>query len=253
MPTSAATDGRRAGSAVTRLPAHCKIVALFGFVLAVVATPREQMWAFAVHAALIVAVVAVARLAPRAVLRRMAVEVPFVFFALLLPFVATGPRVQVAGVLLSEPGLWGAWNLLAKATLGVVAAVVLALTTVPRDLLLGLQRLRMPPLLVEIASFMVRYADVVVDELRRMRIARESRAFEARHLGHARVVAAGAGALFVRSYERGERVHVAMLSRGYDGALPVLDAYATPVRAWVLAAALPAAATVVAAAAWAVA
>ena len=29
-----------------------------------------------------------------------------------------------------------------------------------------------------------------------------------------------AGVLFIRSYERGERVHLAMLSRGYDGHLP---------------------------------
>jgi cobalt/nickel transport system permease protein len=31
------------------------------------------------------------------------------------------------------------------------------------------------------------------------------------------VLASTAGALFIRSYERGERVHLAMLSRGYDG------------------------------------
>jgi len=36
------------------------------------------------------------------------------------------------------------------------------------------------------------------------------------------VVARSAGALFIRSYERGERVHLAMLSRGYTGVLPDL-------------------------------
>jgi cobalt/nickel transport system permease protein len=66
-------------------------------------------------------------------------------------------------------------------------------------------------------SFMVRYLDVVTDEMRRMKVARESRGFTARNPRHWPVVARSAGALFIRSYERGERVHLAMLSRGYTG------------------------------------
>ena len=64
---------------------------------------------------------------------------------------------------------------------------------------------------------MVRYGDVIGDELRRMRIARESRGAGGSRLGQARAVATSAGALFVRSYERGERVYLAMASRGYVG------------------------------------
>jgi cobalt/nickel transport system permease protein len=180
----------------------------------------------------------------------MLVELPFVVFALLLPVVATGPRVDVLGLSLSEPGVWAALNVLAKGTLGVVASILLAATTEPRALLVGLQRLRVPALLVEIASFMVRYVDVVADEMRRMRIARESRGFQAGHLGHVRVLAQAAGALFIRSYERGERVHLAMLSRGYTGALPVLDEGRATAGAWRLAAVLPVTALAVGATAW---
>ena len=231
---------------VHRLPAHVKLVALVGFLLVVVATPREQVWAFVAYGLMLAAVAALARVPAAFVLPRMVVELPFVVFALLLPVVSTGAQVQVLGLSLSEPGLWAAGNLLAKGTLGVVASILLAATTEPRTLLVGLQRLRVPPLLVEIASCMVRYADVVGDEMRRMRVARESRGFQARHLGHLRVVAQGAGALFIRSYERGERVHVAMLSRGYAGSLPALDQAATPVTAWRAAAVLPVAALAVA-------
>ncbi len=67
---------------------------------------------------------------------------------------------------------------------------------------------------------MVRYGDVIADELRRMRTARLSRGFEARGPRHWGVLAKSAGALFIRSYERGERVHLAMLSRGYTGSMP---------------------------------
>jgi len=147
-------------------------------------------------------------------------EVPFVVFALLMPFIATGPRVDVLGVAVSQPGLAAAWALLVKGTLGVLASLTLAATTEPRDLLAGLERLRVPNLLVQIMGFMVRYLDVVTDEMRRMRVARESRGFSARDVRHWPVIARSAGALFIRSYERGERVHLAMLSRGYTGTLP---------------------------------
>ena len=153
-------------------------------------------------------------------LKRMVVEVPFVVFAVLMPFIATGPRVEVLGVAVSAGGLAAAWALLVKGTLGVLASLTLAATTEPRDLLGGLERLRVPSLLVQIMGFMVRYLDVVTDEMRRMRVARESRGFNARDVRHWPVLARSAGALFIRSYERGERVHLAMLSRGYTGTLP---------------------------------
>ncbi|MEV7088452.1 cobalt ECF transporter T component CbiQ [Streptomyces sp. NPDC093085] len=230
-------------SPVHLLPPHVKLAAVLCFVLAVVATPRTALPAFALFAALLAGVAAAARVPAGFVLRRMVVEVPFVAFALLMPFVVPGARISVAGAELSVPGLWDAWNVLAKGTLGVGASVLLAATTAPHALILGLQRLRLPAPLVQIASFMLRYGEVVADEMRRMSIARRSRGFEARGVRHWGVLAASAGALFIRAYERGERVHLAMVSRGYAGTMPVTDEAAAATAAqWRYAAALPAAA-----------
>jgi cobalt/nickel transport system permease protein len=102
----------------------------------------------------------------------------------------------------------------------VIASLTLAATTEPRHLLAGLERLHVPNLLVQIMGFMVRYLDVVTDEMARMRVARESRGFNARNVRHWPILARSSGALFIRSYERGERVHLAMLSRGYTGTMP---------------------------------
>ncbi|MBD0293298.1 MAG: cobalt ECF transporter T component CbiQ [Jiangellaceae bacterium] len=237
---------RHGDSVVHRLPAHLKLSSLVLFVLTVVATPAHRYWAFAAYAGLLGVVAVGGRVPIGYIARRMVVELPFVVFALLLPIVATGDRVNVLGLSLSEAGLLAAWNLLAKATIGVVASILLAATTDARALLLGLQRLRLPARLVEIAAFMVRYLDVVVGDLQRMRIAQDSRAFDGRHLGHLRVIARSAGALFVRTYERGERVHLAMLARGYSGAMPISDAPPAPPAAWAVAALLPAAALAIA-------
>ena len=239
-------------SPVHRLPPQCKLAAAVLFVLAVVATPREAVWAYGGYAALLVAVVAVARVPAGFVLRRLVFETPFVLFAFLLPFIARGEQTEVLGVSLSVDGLWAAWNILAKATLGLTTTLVLAATTELPELIRGLERLRVPRPFTSIAGFMVRYADVVADEMRRMSIARRSRGHDPRWLWQARAVAASAGALFIRSYERGERVHLAMLSRGYDGSMPDPGGAGAALAPWATALALPTLATVVAAAAWVV-
>ncbi|HUF96828.1 MAG TPA: energy-coupling factor transporter transmembrane component T, partial [Ilumatobacter sp.] len=74
-----------------------------------------------------------------------------------------------------------------------------------------------------IIAFMFRYLDVVGDQLTRMRRSMTARCHDPRWLWQARPIASSAGALFVRSYERGERVHHAMLARGFTGQMPVLD------------------------------
>lgn len=211
---------RHAHSPVHALPPHTKLAAAFAFVIVVVSTPREAVWAFAAYAVLLAVVARIALVPTAFLLKRLLIEVPFVAFAVLMPFVAEGERVEVLGMSLSVSGLWGAWNVLAKGTLGVATSVLLASTTELRALLLGLQRLKLPPLLVQIASFMIRYGDVIADEMRRMRIARESRGFEASGVRHWGVLAKSAGALFIRSYERGERVYLAMVSRGTPGPCP---------------------------------
>lgn len=227
-----------------------KVAATFLFILAVVSTPREALWAYAVYALLLAGVTAAARVPPLHVVKRWVIEVPFVAFAVALPFLAPGERVDVAGLSLSIDGLWGAWNIIAKATLGVTATVLLASTTEVPDLLRGLDRMRVPKAFTTIAGFMVRYAEVITDEMHRMRIARISRGHDPRWIWQARAVASSAGALFIRAYERGERVHLAMLSRGYQGTMPQLGERTAPARRWAVALSVPAVAALVCVASW---
>jgi cobalt/nickel transport system permease protein len=228
-----------AHSPVHRLPAHVKLVAVLAFVVLVVLTPHDEYAAFAAYLVLVLLAARLTTVPAGYLARRMVVEVPFVGFALLLPFVAQGERVTVGPLSLSGPGLVAAFGLLAKATIGVLSAMVLATTTEPRDLVAGLERLRLPQQLVQIMGFMVRYLEVVTGDLHRMRVARDSRGFRARSVRAWPALASSAGALFIRSYERGERIHLAMLSRGYTGRLPQTSR--TPVTAaqWRSAAAFP--------------
>lgn len=238
-------------SPVHRLVPHAKLIGLASFVGIVALTPRRWVEVFVVDAAVAAAVVVTARLPLRLVAARLAVITPFVAFAILLPVIGDdeGERVVVAGLDLSVDGLWAMGNIIAKAGLGATAGIVVTATTPVPQILTGLGRLRVPPPIVAIIAFMVRYLDLIVDELGRMRRAMIARGYDPRWVWQARPIATSAGSLFVRTYERGERIHRAMLARGYTGTTADADPAPTTRSGLALAlvpAALAAAALVVA-------
>ena len=154
------------------------------------------------------------------VLKRATIEIPFIFFAILMPFISGVKDLDIGLISISSEGAYAGGSIIVKATAGTLISVLLGATTTVRSLLRGFTKLRMPTLLVQIATFMLRYVNVISAESKRMEVARQSRGFIATGPKHWKVLAQAAGTLFIRSYERGERVHLAMLSRGYVGNLP---------------------------------
>ena len=234
-------------SRIHRLAPEVKLVATFLFVVGVAITPRETIWAFAVDAVAMAVAIRLGRLPYRFVVARLVVILPFVTFAFFVPFIASGEQIQVIGLDVSREGLWAMWNILAKASLGATASIVLAGTTELPDIIRGMSRLRLPVVVTSIASFMIRYLELIAAEMGRMRIAMVARGHDPRWLWQAKPIAAASGALFVRSYERGERVHEAMLARGYTGTMPDLDPDHARASDWATALVLPAVSLVIAA------
>lgn len=226
-------------SPIHRMAPEAKLVSAVGFVVAVALTPRRSVWSFAIDAVVVVVLLAIAGFRPLQVLKRLAVVVPFITFAFFIPFVAGGEQTEILGLSLSIEGLWGSWNILAKAVLGTTTSMILAGTTAIAALLRGMNRLRVPPVLTAIMSFMFRYLDLIVGEMGRMRTAMVARGHDPRWLWQAKPIASSAGAMFVRSYERGERVHAAMTARGYNGSMPELDARRASSADWISAAVPP--------------
>ncbi|MCX6444038.1 MAG: cobalt ECF transporter T component CbiQ [Actinobacteria bacterium] len=226
-------------SVVHSLPSHVKIIAVLFFVLVVVSTPITYWPAFVIFLALVIAAATAGKISIFTLSKRALIEVPFILFAVLMPFVGTGERFELGPLNLYRDGLLAGVSIVAKGTLGVLSAVILSTTTTAREILRGLERLRLPTIMVQIASFMLRYVNVISDEMERMKIARESRGFDATGVKHWKVIATSAAALFIRSYERGERVHLAMLSRGFDGELPHTESKSVGAKAWVTALVFP--------------
>jgi cobalt/nickel transport system permease protein len=111
-------------------------------------------------------------------------------------------------------------------------AILLVATTRFPDIVHALEHLRVPSILTTIIAFLYRYLFVLGDEVFRLMRARESRSAALDVSGarsgrsavwRARVAGHMAGQLFLRSYERSDRVYNAMLARGYKGHLQTIN------------------------------
>ncbi|MCK5577783.1 MAG: cobalt ECF transporter T component CbiQ [Dehalococcoidales bacterium] len=210
-------------SPLHRLDPRSKLVATLAFIIAVVLTPVDSWPAYGMYLVLLAVLIVLSRVPPLYILRRSLVIVPFVLLvAVLIPFFKGG---EVAGsynigmwhISVSQSGLQIFWNILARAWLSIISLSILAATTRFASLLEGLERLRFPRVLVMLLSFMYRYIFILTDEVMRMKQARDSRSFGGKWRWQIKTVGNMVGTLFLRSYERGERVYAAMVARGFDG------------------------------------
>jgi cobalt/nickel transport system permease protein len=211
-------------SPIHRLDPRAKLLGLAGVTLVAVSTPLRAWPAYVACALALAGVAALGRVSPRTLWERTRIVLPLVLLvALFVPFVRRGDPVDLGPITVSEQGLATLATVAAKATLGTLSAVLLGATTSFPDVLHALERLKAPRLLVLIAAFTYRYLFVIADEARRMRAGLTARGYAPRHALQAQAIGRVATALFLRSYERAERVHQAMLARGFDQTMPRLD------------------------------
>ena len=214
-------------SPIHRLDPRAKLIGLAGVTLVAVSTPLHAWPAYVACAAALITVATLARVPASTLWDRAKVVLPLVLFvAIFVPFVRHGDPVDLGPVTVSEQGLATFATVAAKAILGTLSAVLLGATTSFPDVLHGLERLRAPKLLVLIAAFMYRYLFTIADEVGRMRAALAARGYAPRHALQAQAIGRVATALFLRTYERAERVHLAMLARGWRETMPRLDVLA---------------------------
>ncbi len=217
-------------SLIHRLDPRLKLLATLAFVLATTTTPPHAWPTFLLLAALAVAAILVAEIPLGEGLKRSTIALPFAgMVALSLPFTRAGEAVwtwQPFGwnLTVTDEGLFLFAAVIVKAWLSVTVSGLLVATTPFPDLLGAMRSLHVPAVLTATISFMYRYLFVLVDEAMRLQTARKARSVGSGRTvwWRAQVLGGMIGSLFIRSYERSERIYAAMLSRGFAGEVRTL-------------------------------
>jgi cobalt/nickel transport system permease protein len=206
------------------LTPQARILCVAVLVLAIALTPNGHWLTWGVYSIGILAALLISQVTFSILLKRLAVELSFVSVVLLGTLFRGGGEVlwQWGFVSITTTGVMILGSVTLKALLSLLLLNLLTLTTSVPDLLQGLAILKMPGLLVAILASMYRYIAVLMEEFTAMRRAALSRNLMGTNRWERLVVGNMIGSLFIRTYERGERVYLAMLSRGYQG-LPLLQ------------------------------
>lgn len=210
------------------LDPRIKVVMSLGLILGILLTPEGAFPAYPLIWAVLGSMAVVSRVGVWRLARLGGIALPFTLAALTLIFTTPGqPLLRLGGLVISDTGVVRFMGIALRSWLAAQAAILLSLTTPFTDLLWALRSLRLPSTLVMITAFMYRYLFTLGEEAERLIRARASRSAslpDQKGAGgslwwRARVAGGMVGSLFLRSYERSERVYAAMLSRGFDGEL----------------------------------
>jgi cobalt/nickel transport system permease protein len=206
------------------LTPQTRILCVLVMVLAIALTPNGHWVTWGIYSIGILSTVLVSQVTLSVLFQRLAVELSFVSVILLGTLFRQGGDTlwQWGIVSITTTGLTVLGSVTLKALLSLLLLNVLTLTTPVPALLHGLNRLKIPAILVAILASMYRYLSVLIEEFNAMRRAALSRNLLTGKRWQRLVVGNMIGSLFIRTYERGERVHQAMLSRGYQG-LPLFQ------------------------------
>jgi cobalt/nickel transport system permease protein len=220
----------RIASPIHRLDARVKILAALAILLSLVTAQRAYGRLFVSYLAVAGGLTVLARLPLLAVLLRAALVLPFAGTVAALNLLG-GDAARAAGVL-------------GKSYISAATVLVLLGTTPLPALLRGLESLGAPRFFLMITQFVYRYLFVLSEQAQHMMQARRCRR-AAEKQGQRRswmTAAAGAlGVLFARSYARAERIHQAMLARGFQGHFVLLEQPSLRLADWLSLAAMVAA------------
>ncbi len=177
-------------------------------------------------------------------LKRSFVALPFALAAITTVFSIPGRplaewHLGMWTLIPTDAGLLRFLSIMVRSWLSIQAAILLVSVTQFPDLIHAFEHLRVPKILTTIVAFLYRYLFVLTDEVMRLLRARQARSASLPTyraggglLWRAQVAGNMAGQLFLRSYERSDRIYSAMLARGYTGQFRTFHTHEVTRRDW---------------------
>lgn len=206
-------------SPVHRLDPRAKLLLFFSAVVIVGSEPAGELAAFPFYLGAIATLALASRVPPGRLAARCLAAAPFLLMAALLPWTAMALGDATAT---PDATRFGA-SVLLRGFASILLLVLLTSSTAFHHLLWAMRKLHVPEALGQIVTLMYRQLFILLDEWRRAGQARECRSAGVLNLPAASVYGKQLGVIFLRSWDRADRVHAAMMVRGFDGRFP-LDA-----------------------------
>jgi cobalt/nickel transport system permease protein len=204
---------------VHRLDPRAKVLVTLVFIVTVVSFGRYEVSALVPFFVFPAAMVSLGDLPVRYIVKKIALVLPFAFVVGIF-----NPLFDREVLLhLGPVGISGGWiscaSITVRAILTIASAVILVGVTGFPAICRALERLGMPRVFAMQLLFLYRYIFVLTGEGSRASRARELRSFGRRGLGMG-AFGSLVGHLLLRTWHRAERIHMAMLARGFTGEFP---------------------------------
>lgn len=205
-----------------RLDARVKALVTLAFIVLVMSFPRYELSALVPFLLYPVTLAGLGRIPARHIVKKMLVAAPFaVVIGLVNPLLDRHPVGAIGPVVLT--GGWVSFaSILFRFVLTVGAALALVTCTGIHRLCAGLERIGVPRVFVMQLLFLYRYLFVVSDEAACILRGVELRANGVASL-RPRVYGSLVGQLLLRSMDRADRVYRAMVARGFDGEIRLME------------------------------
>ena len=206
---------------VHRLDPRTKVLTTLAFIVAVTSFGRYDVAALLPFLLFPIVLMAAGDVPFAYVARRLVVALPFAFFVGIFNVFIDREAMARFGPVAVSGGWVSFTSILLRFALTVGAALILIATTGLEAVCVGLARLRVPRVFVVQLLFMYRYIFVLIDEGARAVQAHHLRAPDRRRI-RMRTFGPLAGHLLLRALDRAQRIHVAMLCRGFDGEIRLI-------------------------------
>lgn len=211
----------RQDTPVHRVDARAKAIVTLAFIGVTMSFPPYALSALTPLMVFPVALLRVGRIPLGVILRKVLVASPFALLVgLFNPWLDREP-VAAMGPLVITGGWLSYTSIVMRFVLTVSAALALVACTGMQRLGAGLGQLGVPRVFIVQLLFLYRYLFVIAEEGMNMWRAVELRTTGPRALG-VRVYGSLLGNLLLRAMDRADRIHRAMVARGFDGHVRVL-------------------------------
>lgn len=203
-------------SSIHRLDARAKVLVTTIFIIAVISFGKYDLSSLLPFFIFPAAMIARSGLPPLFILRKILLLCPFVVMVgIFNPLLDRQAMLQLGPLAIS--GGWISFvSILIKSVLTVGAAFILVGVTGFTAVCQALEQMGMPQTFAVQLLFLYRYIFVLAEEGSRASRARELRSCGKKGLGiHS--FSSLVGHLLLRTWQRAERVHMAMLARGFTG------------------------------------